>query len=54
MMDDTFIMNDLISTDDMESIVMYGNYPKGTYNYRINLVDESGFTNIIRFSIVIT
>jgi len=54
MMDEVFIMNDLISTDDMESIVMYGNYPKGTYNYRINLVDESGFTNIIRFSIVIT
>ena len=54
MMDETFIMNDLISTDDMESIVVYGNYPKGTYNYRINLVDESGFTNIIRFSIVIT
>jgi len=53
-MDEIFIMNDLISTDDMESIVVYGNYPKGTYNYKINLVDESGFTNIIRFSIVIT
>ena len=47
-----FIMNDLISTDDMESIVAYGNYPKGTFNYRINLIDDSGFTNIVRFTIV--
>ena len=53
-MDGVFIMNDLISTDDMESIVMYGNYPKGTFNYRINLIDESGFTNIVRFIIVLT
>ena len=52
MMTDKFIMNDLISTDDMESFVVYGNYPKGTYNFKINLVDESGFTNIVEFTIV--
>ena len=52
MMDNEFIMNDLISTDDMGSIVAYGNYPKGTYNFRINLIDESGFTNIVRFTII--
>ena len=52
LMGSQFIMNDLISTDDMESFVVYGNYPKGTYNFRINLIDESGFTNIIRFTIV--
>lgn len=51
-MEDEFIMNDLISTDDMESIVVYGNYPKGTYNYKIDLIDESGFTNVVTFTIV--
>jgi hypothetical protein len=49
---DEFIINDLISTDDMESIVIYGNYPKGIYTYRINLIDESGFTNMVKFTIV--
>lgn len=52
MMDGEFIMNDLISTDDMESFVMYGNYPKGTFNYKIDLIDESGFTNTVRFTLV--
>ena len=52
MMGSQFIMNDLISTDDMESFVVYGNYPKGTYNFKINLIDESGFTNVVEFTIV--
>ena len=52
MINNSFIINDLISTDNMESVVIYGNYPKGTYNYKINLIDESGYSNVVRFTII--
>lgn len=50
---DNFIINDFISTDDMESIVIYGNYPKGTYNFNIRLVDESNNINNVKFILLI-
>lgn len=53
MVENKFYMTDLLSSDDMESIVMYGNYPKGTYNYKIELLDETGAVNTMRFSIIV-
>lgn len=51
--DNGYIINDLISTDNLKSIVIYGDYPKGTYDYRIELIDELGQTNIYRFKLIV-
>jgi hypothetical protein len=46
-------IDDTISIDVINSIVLYGDYPTGTYRFVLTLINEYGFTNIIRFNFII-
>jgi hypothetical protein len=50
---DKFIFNDLISDDNLYSVVMAGNYPKGDYNFKVDLIDDNGYINTLTFIFII-
>ena len=50
---DKFLINDLISDDNLYSIVMAGNYPKGEYNFKFDITDDQGYINEFTFNFLI-
>lgn len=48
-LNNNIVINGSISSDNINSIVLYGNYPIGLYTFRIELIDENGFENTMRF-----
>jgi hypothetical protein len=51
--DNRYIINDFISDDNIKNIVLHGDHLKGTFNYRVDIIDDEGQTNEFRFSLVI-
>lgn len=43
-------IDDNIIHDEINSIVMRGDYPSDTYNFKLNIIDQNGNTNTIRFN----
>lgn len=50
---DKFLINDLISDDNLYSIVVAGNYPKGEYNFKFDVTDDEGYINEITFNFLV-
>jgi len=46
-------IDDLIVVDELNSILMKGSYPLDSYGFKMEVVDVTGYTNIIRFNFVV-
>lgn len=47
---DTIEIDDEIIKDEINSIVMRGDYPPDTYGFKLDIEDEEGHTNTVRFN----
>jgi hypothetical protein len=51
--DNVIEIDDVISYETIDRIIMYGDYPKGVFNFEIALIDIDGFVNKQIFKIIV-